>query len=162
MSQSPLHSVEDKKFNTVVYGIKERPPRTAKPTFYEAKLPIITDSIRDCFRLGKYKPDAQCPRPILIKSLRSADASLVISKVSSLKPPVHIKPDLTPREKKIENYLHKERWSLIQLGFERPGIKTNGSESRGQERAKRITKNKTRDELLCVFYTSERFHNMTS
>ena len=41
-------------------------------------------------------------------------------------------------------------------------IKTHGSESQGQERAKRITKNKTSDKLLCVFYMSERFHNMTS
>ena len=41
-------------------------------------------------------------------------------------------------------------------------IKTNGSESRGQERAKRITKNKMRDELLYVFYTSKSFCNMTS
>ena len=41
-------------------------------------------------------------------------------------------------------------------------IKTNGSESRGQERAKQITKNKMRDKLLCVFYTSKHFHNMTS
>ena len=41
-------------------------------------------------------------------------------------------------------------------------IKTHGSESQGQERAKRIAKNKTRNELLCVFYTSERFRNMTS
>ena len=41
-------------------------------------------------------------------------------------------------------------------------IKTHGSESRGQERAKRIAKNKTRDELLCFFYTSESFRNMTS
>jgi len=41
-------------------------------------------------------------------------------------------------------------------------IKTHGSESRGQERAKQITKNKMRDELLCVFYMSERIHNMMS
>jgi len=41
-------------------------------------------------------------------------------------------------------------------------IKTHGSESQGQERAKRITKNKMHDELLCVFYTSERFCNIMS
>jgi len=40
-------------------------------------------------------------------------------------------------------------------------FKTHGSESRGQERAKRIAKNKTHDKLMCVFYTSERFRNMT-
>jgi len=36
------------------------------------------------------------------------------------------------------------------------------SELWGQERAKQITKNKTRDELLCVFYMSKRFCNMMS
>jgi len=41
-------------------------------------------------------------------------------------------------------------------------IKTHGSESRGQERAKQIAKNKTHDELLYVFYTSEYFCNMMS
>ena len=41
-------------------------------------------------------------------------------------------------------------------------IKTHGSELQGQERAKQIAKNKTHDELLCVFYTSERIRNMTS
>ena len=33
-------------------------------------------------------------------------------------------------------------------------IKTHGSELQGQERAKRIAKSKTRDELLCVFIDS--------
>jgi len=41
-------------------------------------------------------------------------------------------------------------------------IKTRGSELWGQERAKRIAKNKTRVELMCVFYTSKHFRNMTS
>jgi len=36
-------------------------------------------------------------------------------------------------------------------------IKTHSSESRGQERAKWITKNKTHDEQLCVFYMSKHF-----
>ena len=51
---------------------------------------------------------------------------------------------------------------LDEMDAVRSLIKTHGSESRGQERAKQIAKNKTRDELLCVFYTSERFRNMTS
>jgi len=116
VSQSPLHSVDNKKSNIVVYRIKECSPRTAKSahleqdlqnlasTFDEAKLPINTDSVRDYFRLGKYKSDAQHPRPNLIKFLRPADASLVLLKVSLFKSPVHIKPDLTPEERKIENH----------------------------------------------------------
>jgi len=89
-----------------------------KPNF----LLIIIQS-KDFFCLGKYKPDAQCPRPILVKFLRSADASLALSNGSSFKASIRIKPDLTPEERKIENYLLKECWSLIQLGFERKRIK---------------------------------------
>jgi len=43
-------------------------------TFCEANLPIDTGSIRDCFHLGRHKPDAQCPRPILVKFIRSVDS----------------------------------------------------------------------------------------
>lgn len=134
-AQGPSSNIDDKKFNIVIYGIKECPPKTTKPArleqdlqnianaFNKAELPININSVRDCFRLGKYKPDAQHSRPILVKFLRSAEASLVLSKVSSFHAPVHIKPDLTPEERKIENLLLKERWSLIQLGFERKRIR---------------------------------------
>jgi len=50
----------------------------------------------------------------------------------------------------------------IILSVDTPLNKIHGSELQGQERAKQITKNKTRDKLLCVFYTSECFRNMTS
>ena len=53
------------------------------------------------------------------------------------------------------------KWALLEIIIDSI-IKTHGSESQGQERAKRITKHKTHDELLCVFYTSKYFHNMTS
>jgi len=124
-SQGLTSSVDNKKFNTVLYGIKECPPKTVKPihleqdlqnivsTFDKAALPVNNYSVKDVFRLRKYKPDAQRPRPILVKFLRSADASLALSKGSSFKGPIHIKPNLTPEERKIEKYLLKERWSLI-------------------------------------------------
>ena len=41
-------------------------------------------------------------------------------------------------------------------------IKTHGSELQGQERAKQIAKNQTRDKLLCIVNMSKRFCNMTS
>jgi len=119
-----------KKLNIILYGIKECPPKTAKPirleqdlqsivsTFDEAQLPINNNSVKDFFRLRKYKPDAQRPRPILVKFLRSADASLALCKGSSFKAPIHIKPDLTAEERLKTIY-----WSLIQLGFERKRIK---------------------------------------
>ena len=86
-------------------------------------LPIEASSIRDCFRLGKYKPHAPRPRPILIKFLRSTEATMALSKVGLFKVPINIKPDLTREERDIESFLLKERWSLIQIGFERHRIK---------------------------------------
>ena len=38
-------------------------------------------------------------------------------------PPYPIKPDLTPEERKAESVLLKERWTLMQLGFDRKRIK---------------------------------------
>ena len=70
----------DKKFN-VMYDIKES-LKTSKAecqvqdlenitnAFGNADLPIEASSIRDCFRLGKYKPNASRPRPIAHKVLK--------------------------------------------------------------------------------------------
>jgi len=59
------------------------------------------------------------------------------------------------------NFWTVRNYELQQIVFyEYIIIKTHGSESWGQERANRITKNKTRNELLSVFYTSKRFCNM--
>ena len=91
---------EDKKYNIVMYGIKECPPKTSKTDrlendlqsiineFVKVELSIQASSIKDCFRLGKYKPDALRPRPILIKFLRSAEPTVALSKISSFQDPI--------------------------------------------------------------------------
>ena len=61
-------------------------------------------------------------RLLLVKFLRSADVNTLLrnrSKLTSLS----IKPDLTPEERARESLLLKERWSLIQKGFDRKQIK---------------------------------------
>jgi len=132
---NPITNYEDKKYNIVIYGIKESPPNTSKSDrlendlqsinneFTKVDLPIQASSVKDCFRLGKYKPDAPRPRPILVKFLRSTEASLALSKIASFQAPVRIKPDLTPEERQAEKVLLKERWSLMQLGFDKRRIK---------------------------------------
>ena len=118
-----------------MYGIEESLPNTSKAerqlrdlenitsAFCNAALPIEASSIRDCFQLGKYKLNAPRPRPILIKFLRSTDATMALSKVGLFKAPINIKPDLTREERDIESFLLKERWSLIQIWFGRNRIK---------------------------------------
>ena len=125
----------DKKFNIVIYGIKECPPKTTKVNRLEQDLQNIihafanvdfqidANSIKDCIRLGKYKPEVSRPRPILVKFLRSTEATIALSKISLFKAPIHIKPDQTQEERDTESHLLKERWSLTQLGFEKKRIK---------------------------------------
>ena len=134
-SFSANNNYEDKKYNIVMYGIKESPPKTSKSDrlnndlcsitneFTKVNLTIQANSIKDCFRLGKFKSDALRPRPILIKFLRSTEACAALAKIASFQAPVRIRPDLTSEEWKAETVLLKERWSLMQLGFDKNRIK---------------------------------------
>ena len=131
----PPLTLIDKKFNIVIYGIKESPPKTTKVNhleqdlqniihaFANADFQIDANSIKDCIRLGKYKPEVSRPRPILVKFLKSTEATIALSKISLFKAPIHIKPDQTQEESDTEGHLLKERWSLTQLGFEKKRIK---------------------------------------
>ena len=102
----------DKKFNIVMYSISEYPQNTSRQTcqltdldnilkvFLDAKIGIDNSSIKDFFHLGKFnsKRDSKHPHPTLIKILRSADASKVLSNRHLFPSPTYIKPDLTVNE----------------------------------------------------------------
>ena len=127
----------DKKFNVVMYGISECPQNTSRQTrqltdlenilkvFSDAQIGIDNSSIKDFFRLGKFnsKRDSKRPRPILIKFLRSADASKVLSNRGLFPSPTYIKPDLTVDERAKDLVLLKERWALITQKIDRKRIK---------------------------------------
>ena len=85
-------------------------------------------SLRDCFRLGKYKKDSQQSRPILAKFNRPTDVLTLLSLRASLPKGITCKPDLSRQERQAEAILLKERWKLIQSGIDRKDIKIrNGS-----------------------------------
>ena len=84
---------------------------------------IVPQSIRDCYRLGKFSPEASRPRPILIKFIRIAVVSGILSKRRNLNQPYSIKPDMSPNEHRHESILLKERWNLIQSGVSRKCIR---------------------------------------
>ena len=107
-------------------------PRVARSKLdLEKVLPILNTidtsigdtSINDIHRLGKFSADNNRPRPILVKFLRTLDASTVLFNRSKTKKPIQIKPDMTPEERKIESILLHERWNLIQQGIDRKAIK---------------------------------------
>ena len=123
----------ERKFNVVPYGMCECPSCTPISTRLEEDLTkvisevdqsINSHSIKDIYQLGKYSPDNRKPRPLLVKFIRIADATSILSKRRSPhSTPVFIKPDMSPTERRCESILLKERWSLIQSGVPREVIK---------------------------------------
>ena len=79
-------------------------------------------ALKDCFRLGKYNPAHDKPRRILVKFVRIADVSNILSKKRNLHQPYFIKPDIFLEQRKQEIVLMRERWNLIQSGIPRNGV----------------------------------------
>lgn len=91
---------------------------------------IQPQTIRDYFHLGKFKNSnqkQQCrPKPLIVKFIRSANVSSILSKRWSLQQPFSI--NLTSAiECSHDSNLMKERWSLIQSGTDCKYIKIQNS-----------------------------------
>ena len=96
-----------------MYGIKECPAGTTRSdcmkhdltatstTINKLDNEIQSVSIRDCFRLGKYKANAPRPRPIVIKLNRVIDVTSILSKRDQLPNEISIKPDMTKQDQQI-------------------------------------------------------------
>ena len=128
----------DRKFNLVVYGVREQPKgsqRHIRSAQDEETItlilscvhsPITEYSVSDCFRLGKYSEN-WC-RPVLTTLSRSNDVISVLANRlhlshSSQYPHLSIKPDLTPEARKVESILLKQRRELITSGTNPRDIK---------------------------------------
>ena len=145
-SHSPhtVHSVsnascnQESKYNLVLYGVEEcRPglPRLGRlesdlasvvKVFSALDSSIQSQSVRDCYRLGKFSPGASRPRPVLVKFVRAADVSKIFAKRKSLSSPFFLKPDLSQAERVQHSTLMQERWRLIQSGVSRKDIRVKG------------------------------------
>ena len=131
----------DSKYNVVLYGMEECRLGLSRSARLESDLSSVVSvfsaldssiqshSVRDCFRLGKFSPDATRPRPILAKFVRVADVSKIFSKKSQLSTPFFIKPDLSRFERFLQSILMQERWKLIQSGVSRKSIRIRGNSS---------------------------------
>ena len=129
----------NRKSNVVVFGVEESPPKTFKSVrlqkdmksvseiFASINVPVNPSQILDCYRLGKFKSQLTRPRPILVKLQRSIDVTAILANRWSLSSPLLIKPDMSPDERTTESTLLRERWSLIQAGYDRKRIKINNN-----------------------------------
>jgi len=130
----------NRKSNLVIFGVAEHPSGTPRHTRTLKDLSAISgilsklsssiseQSIKDCFRLGKFKEGRT--RPILVKMLRICDVSSVLASrrnLSSVAPNISIKPDLSLEARRIEHVLLKERRELINSGGDKESIKLRGT-----------------------------------
>ena len=128
------HHTSDKRYNIVLFGVEECSVGTSRHEHLESDIDNVIEvvfsidnsiqkhSIKDCFRLGKFNQTSD-RATILVKFVRTADVSRIMSKKASLKLPLFVKPNLYPEERLKEVTLLKERWNLIQSGTERKLIK---------------------------------------
>ena len=135
-TQSPHNN--DSKFNIVLYGVEECPSGRSRSARLESDLSSVVDvlssvdtsiqpqSVKDCFRLGKFSPSASRPRPILVKFVRIADVTKIFANKRNLSPPFSIKPDMSRAQRLQESVLMRERWCLIQSGVSRNSIRVKG------------------------------------
>ena len=129
----------DRKFNLVIYGIHEQSKGTSKHVRSAEDLNHVTTiasaldmnvtsaSIRDCVGLGKFKENHT--HPVLVKFVRSSDVSSILNnrKNLSIMPDITIKPDLSPKERRVESLLLKERRILINSGVNRSKLRLRGN-----------------------------------
>lgn len=135
----PPPVVSERRFNVVLYGIKESSPETFRSDCEKHDLKHLLDimhtfdssitaaSFKDFYRLGKFDKHHTRPRHLLIKFLWSFDATLVLSNRKSLTSGISIKLDLTLQELKIENVLLKERRKLTDSSTEQKFIRIHGN-----------------------------------
>lgn len=133
-------SSSDRRYNVHVSGIPEQIHGTSRRARTHADYQSVSSVfknmssdlqhqclIRDCRRLGKYKPDSSSPRPLLVTMNSTADVSFILSHCRSLPSSVSIRPDLTPSQRKARGILLRERRNRIVAGIQSDCIKIRGS-----------------------------------
>ena len=130
----------DRKYNIILYGVDKCPPGSSRASRLESDLSnaasvlssventIRSQSVKDCYRLGKFSSSSTHPRPILIKMIRASDVAKVMSKKHLLTRPHFLKQDMSREHRAVEAVLLKERWKLIQSGVPRNHIRFKNSQ----------------------------------
>ena len=139
----PPRVSNERKFNVVMYGIDECPEGMKKPQRdYQDNESVVNvinsldssldkQSVRDCFRMGKYSKE-KC-RPILVKLACASNASSVLSNRRKLSESekynkISVKRDMSKLERQEESVLLKERFTLIRAGALRKDLKIRGNQ----------------------------------
>ena len=129
----------ERRFNVVIHGVKESqenvPRYQRNKCDLDKSLDILTTvnddinsfSIRDCFRLGRFRKGLTRPRPLMVKLNRAVDVASILSNRSKSPKGVSIKADLNQEERRRDALLLAERWRLMQSGTDKRLIKIKSS-----------------------------------
>ncbi len=131
---------EDRRFNVVVFGVRECKEGLHYKQRFVSDLNDISSlfssstcpsnpssSIKDCRRLGKYDSNKiNRSRPILVHFNSCKAVMDILANRSSFSPYV-VKPDMSPTARSRERILLKERWNLCQSGVEKSSVKIKGT-----------------------------------
>jgi hypothetical protein len=85
-------------------------------------------TIRDCHRIGRYNPNADRSRPMLVSLSSTADVRNILSLRRSLPSHVLVRSDKSPNERRIWSILSEERRKLIASGLDGNAIRIVKSE----------------------------------
>ena len=120
-------ALSESKFRLICHiGIKEQPIGSLCHTRL-VNDPITVHSIsQDCTRLVKFSKETN--RPIFVKISCSCHVLTILSQRSKLKNTgVFIKPEVSPKQLKIESILMKKRWEIVLSGITHDVIKIKGT-----------------------------------
>ena len=125
-----LVSPDERRFNVIIYGIKECKKGTPRHVRTSNDMKSVSDiiqgicpdipsqAIRDSVRLGRYTEGRN--RPLLAKLNRSCDVLSILASrqklVQSETPGVFIKPHQSPLERSTEATLLRQRKLLVESG----------------------------------------------
>ena len=116
ISEAPPRDLNpERRFNVVVYGIRESTPNTSRYNRSQNNLEELSEALpgtnlKISSDLANSRQLGQtCSRPILLKFLRVLDVNSLLSDQGKFNPPVVVKPDMTAEERDIESLLLRER-----------------------------------------------------
>uniref|UniRef100_A0A1X7SYA1 Uncharacterized protein n=1 Tax=Amphimedon queenslandica TaxID=400682 RepID=A0A1X7SYA1_AMPQE len=140
VGKKAIPSVTDRKYNIVVFGITEPSQGTPRVTRINSDIERVTEEltqlattsgfsfqVRDCHRLGQYRPNSTKSRPLLVTLSSTIQVSNILSNCHHLSGVVSVRPDLSASERRERGILMKERWKLVNADIDRRSIKVKGS-----------------------------------
>uniref|UniRef100_A0A1X7SIT1 Uncharacterized protein n=1 Tax=Amphimedon queenslandica TaxID=400682 RepID=A0A1X7SIT1_AMPQE len=138
----PSNSIDlnERKYNIILFGVTEMPRGSSRSERFSSDYEEVSNVlarleensehiclIRDCRRVGRYNPQSERPRPLLVTLGSTSDVSYILSKRRSLTSPLSIRRDFSPSQRSDRSILFREKDKLVESGIDIATIKIRKS-----------------------------------